>query len=99
MTTPNINTILRNNLRNCQHGAPMGAREIFNEQFPTLYVQHLTFTDGCYAADGTYWGSPADVWCGFNMDGNRVYVRADSRSEAIENIRQSHPNAKFHKFA
>lgn len=98
MKTPDINQILRAAPVNSRRGAPLGAGNVFDEDGGPLYVQRIRFTDGDYAADGTYWGGPpsAPLYCGFSADGlSRVYVRANSRDEAIAVIVSDHPIARF----
>jgi hypothetical protein len=86
MTTPDINKILADpsNLRNCRRGAPMGDSNVADDLSEPLFVQRVRFEDGCYAPDGTYWGGPADLWCGFNQSAQtvRIYVRANDRKSA-----------------
>lgn len=95
MTTPNINAILRHDRRDCHRGAPLGDVNKFDPADPLLYVQYVHFPwNDCYGPDGTYWGFPANLWCGFNQTA-RVYVRAKDREEAIAEIRKRHPEAKF----
>ena len=99
MATPNINTLLRAEPTNSSRGAPMGASSRLDDPGLPLYVQRIQFIDGDYAADGTYWGGPpsAPLWCGFAGTVNRVYVRANSRAEAVAEILEQFPDALFRK--
>ncbi len=102
---PNINKILKNKPVHSQYGAPLGKSDRYNGEYdweadksqPThepLYVQKIRFVDGDYAPDGTYWGGGSSLYCAFNND-SEIYVRAESRSEAIECVLEEYPNAIF----
>lgn len=102
--TPNINQILRANPRNSTYGCPMGAAN-FTDATTPLYLQRVRFSDGCYAPDHTYWGSPADLWCAFNGDddpeygaghGTRIYVRAKDRESAKQAVLEDY-DVKFRR--
>ena len=58
MKTPNINKILRSNLKNMTRGAPMGDSGYINDDQPLtgLLCQRVNMVDGDYTPDGTYWG-------------------------------------------
>ena len=103
MTTPKINQLLRDDLVGCSRGAPLGARN-FNDAESSLYLQRIVFVGYDYAADGTYWGSGGDpLWCAFNGDdddfaagrGTRIYVRAASRSLAMQAVADQYPDVTF----
>jgi hypothetical protein len=85
MSTPNINKLLRARPRPCKYGAPLGASDRTDAAPDAqLYCQRVTFTDGDYAPDGTYWGGPADLWAIFSADlATLQYLRAPSRGEAL----------------
>lgn len=106
--TPNINYLLRHNLRSCKRGAPMGDRDIHLDGDAKLYLQRVRFVDGDYAPDGTYWGGgygTAPLWCAFNAanadhapaQGTRIYVRAWSRAGARNQIHAQYPNVRFYR--
>lgn len=91
---PNINEILaRPANKACSiRGADMG-RPCWKQGKPErLHLQRLRFVDGDYDTGGAYWGSPANVWCAFSPDTTqnehpiRVFVRANSRQEAKNNV-------------
>lgn len=88
-------------------GSQMGRRNVEPNNpetcFDKLHLVRLPFVDGDYDNWGTYWGSPANVWCAFSDDQNhtdyaiRYFVRADSREEAKELIREQLPNVTFYR--
>ena len=65
-----------------------------------LRLTRLPFIDGDYDRWGAYFGSPANVWCGWGNSGDtgvRVFVRANSREAAKEKITEKLPSAKFYR--
>jgi len=92
--TPDINKLLRDRPRNCQYGAPLGARNWYDaEPDAQLYCQRIRFTDGDYAPDGTYWGAPANLYAVFSADLETcVYIRAASRADALQDFALNHAN-------
>ena len=105
--TPNINKILKDTPRLCGFhneknqfvctGSHMGDINRADDLSEPLYVQKLRFIDGDYALDGTYWGTPADIYCGFNLQTNvRVFFRAKNRELAKLRILENYPTAKFY---
>jgi len=105
MSTPDINKILRADRRSCARGAPMGASDIYDGSI-RLYLQRVRFVDGDYGPDGTYWGysDGEHLYCAFNGDspgskagyGTRIYVRAESRSEAKSLAKERYVNVRFY---
>ena len=59
-------------------------------------LSRIPFVDGDYDRWGAYWGSPANVWCGWT-DGVRLFVRANDREEAKKFIQEKLPTAKFYR--
>lgn len=64
------------------------------------YMRKLKWVDGDYDEQGAYWGfvpGTAIYWCNFDIvDTNEdIFVRATSRQDAKEQIRQQLPLAKF----
>jgi len=99
MTTPNINTILRNDPRNSRFGAPMGDSDTY-DMTPKLYLQRINFVDGAYGPDGTYWGMGVPMWCAFNApaaQGTRVYVRARTREAAKAEVLAKLTSVSFYR--
>jgi len=97
--TPNINQILKSEPRNNLYGAPLGDANFVDDIEDPMYVQRVKFIDGDYAPDGTYWGGGEPLYCAFTnaTSINRIYVRANSRAEAIASILEGYPDAKFIK--
>lgn len=63
-----------------------------------LYLRRLDFVDGCYDTGGAYWGAPANLWHAVNADRTvEVFVRADSREEAKDAVREILPTVEFFK--
>jgi hypothetical protein len=84
MTTPNINTILRNDPCPARFGSPMGDSDRYDMTLK-LYLQRINMVNAAYAPDGTYWGMGMPMWCAFNApaaQGTRIYVRAKHREDA-----------------
>lgn len=101
MTTPNINRILAGPLsRSCKYGAPMGRSNRFDGT-SACHLQRVTFVDGCYSRDGTYWGAPANLWAAFTRDLKTLaFVRAADRVEAMRLVRALAPDVPvFHSAA
>ena len=94
--TPNINKILALPVNKAcsAWGADMGrSNAIPDNAIPErLYLQRVTFVDGCYDRGGAYWGGPADLWCAFSRKDSqnktiiRIFVRADNRKHAAEEV-------------
>lgn len=76
----------------CTYGAPMGRRDdnpALLQGIKRLHARHQGGDDG-YDKGGTYWGTPANVWGVWALvDGDIVcvYVRAWSRDQAINKVR------------
>ena len=85
----------------CSRGAPMGRRE-WNDLHtlagtaPCIHGSLLMvrMRDG-YDSGGAYWGYPHNLWCAeFSTESSgktitgRVFIRADSRFDAIGNVRK-----------
>lgn len=88
MKTPNINTWLRANPRDCKYGAPLGRRNFDDApREPRRYCQRIRFVDGDYTPDGTYWGGGRGVlplWAVFTADMETLcFYRAATRADAI----------------
>lgn len=67
---------------------------------PKMRLIRLPFVDGAYDRWGAYWGSPANVWCATGDCEEIVafvFVRADSREQAKQLVRESIPNARFYR--
>ena len=79
-------------------GSQFGRRDVLpvDREPSKLRLNRLPFVDGDYDRWGAYWGSPANVWCGWN-DSVRIFVRADNRAEAKEIILTKLSTAKFHR--
>lgn len=96
-----INVILRRDPRPAKHGAPMGDGDRIPDGgvLPKLHVQRIAFVDGDYGADGTYWGGSEPLYCAFDKRGTtRIYVRAVSRDQAIDILKDTYPDAKFWRY-
>lgn len=81
-------------------GSQMGRRNQLpeNRNEPVkLRMERLRFVGGDYDTAGAYFGGPANVHCAWNSDGVRVFVRANSRDQAKNKVREQLPNAKFYR--
>lgn len=102
--TPDINQILKKDPVWSARGAPLGQHS-WRDSYSPLYLQRVRLVDGDYAADGTYWGAPADLWCAFNGTdelfvagaGTRIYVRARNREDAKAQIQARYPGISFRR--
>lgn len=77
----------------CKYGSPMGRHEDNPANLRNLKRLHARRQGGGdgYDKGGAYWGSPANVWAVWGrIDGEIVccYTRANSRTEAINKIRE-----------
>lgn len=103
-----INKWLEQNPVNSSHGAPMGAKSFYYhvpEDGPCVIdFDRVVFQDDCYSKDGTYWGMPANLWCFYNVSEEdpasnamrvRVYLRADSPAEAVEDFLKQYPANRY----
>lgn len=93
----NINKMLRATPRSCKYGAPMGARNEYADDGKALYLQRVYMSQG-YSPDGTYWGDPNDIYCAFSPDMSTcIFTRANSRRDAIAQLRRDYENINFLK--
>ncbi len=81
-------------------GSQMGRRDEMPEDYAgeKLRLLRLPFVDGCYDQWGAYWGGPANVWCAWGESETeqvRVFVRADTRSNAASLVLEKYPRARF----
>ena len=101
-----INTLLRQNPRNCAYGAPMGDHG-YAHSYDRMRCERLRMVDGDYGPDGTYWGSGSQqhgymfvCFNGANEEykmacGFLKYYRARSRSDAVAQCLDDYPEIKF----
>lgn len=83
-----------------KHGAPMGRKVIAcSVTAPHFELEWVPFTDGDYDAGGAYWGAPANLYCAeFGSEYIkivRLFIRADSRVDAMSKVREQYPDATF----
>jgi len=83
-------------------GSSMGRRpsRIQSNEPVKVYLRKLRWVDGDYDEQGAYWGycSGTNIyWANFDLgDTNEdIFVRATSRDDAKEQVRESLPNARF----
>ena len=85
----------------CKYGAPMGRPNVLpkNGGPPhALRLEELGSDDADYDTGGAYWGlsdREGWVWCAWNTDGVRIYVRGKDRFEARQNVLKAHPTLAF----
>jgi hypothetical protein len=65
-------------------------------------MRKLRWVDGGYDEQGAYWGRTPGThiyWCNFDIgDTNEdIFVRAESRDDAKEQVRVKLPNARFYR--
>lgn len=69
-----------------QYGAPMGRRSDQPGEFVgKANLQRVPFVDGDYDPGGAYWGGgrgSQPLFCAWDDEGHRIYLRASSRNEA-----------------
>ena len=96
-------------MRSCKFGAPMGqSNQLPNDcNAPIkLQMEKLKWIDGDYICDGTYFGggNEDNIYCAFGEESKsgyhfnqvKIFVRAFTRNEAKEEIRNLVPNARFY---
>lgn len=70
-------------------GADMGRSNVYPDELSKdtrYFLKRSDWVDGCYDIGGAYWGHGIDIYCGWNREDLRVYVRATSRRNAREQI-------------
>lgn len=93
----NINKLLRDRPVSCKYGSPMGMRNEYADNGTPLYLQRV-YLYGGYAPDGTYWGNQNNMYCAFSADfSTRIFVRANSRRDAIAKLTANYDGIKFLK--
>ena len=65
-------------------------------------IRKLRWVDGGYDEQGAYWGHTPGThiyWCNFDIgDTNEdIFVRAESRQDAKDQVRKQLPNARFYR--
>lgn len=83
---------------NCKFGAPMGMANIVQAHLDNkFYLIKLKWVDGDYTANGVYWGNNGkdNIYWAYN-EYNHIYVRASSRKEAKEKVRELVATARFY---
>ncbi len=98
----NINQRLKESPCGSARGAPFGRASWGLTEYRTrptmMYLQRVKFIDGDYDLGGAYWGGyPSEpLFCAWaeGVDA-RVFVRAKTRDEAKELVKESFINAKF----
>lgn len=84
-----------------RYGAPMGRPDNLpdNRHAPVaLHLERLRMVDGDYDEGGAYWGGPGPagaMYCAWNEDGVRVYVRATDLEQAKSKVKRTLPQATF----
>lgn len=83
-------------------GSRMGRRSsrIQSDLPVRVYLRKLRWVDGDYDEQGAYWGGGRGdhiYWANFDLGESNedIFVRAFSREEAKELVREQIPNAKF----
>jgi hypothetical protein len=77
-----------------KYGAPMGRRsDLSRLTEDKLHLRKVPLDDGGYDPGRAYWGSPANLWCAWNDEGEVCYVRADDRIWA----KVEFPRATFYR--
>ena len=87
----------------CKYGSPMGRRNSIPDDINTagkLYLERLKWVDGDYDKGGAYWGQNG---CNhvYRASGEseteqvEIFVRAITRNEAKELVKEHFPQAKF----
>jgi hypothetical protein len=89
-----------------KYGAPMGRRsDLAGDGEPIkLHLRYVPFVDGCYDQGGAYWGSPANLYVawGYEDQGDgeyryEYYIRANSRNDAKDVVKEHRHNATFYR--
>lgn len=75
-------------------GAPMGRREITDNQNAKVQLFKVKFVDYDYDQGGAYWGGGTPLYAAIGDD-FQVFRRAFSRENAKEIIQKQFPQLKF----
>lgn len=82
-----------------QYGAPMGRPYHLpadNTQPVRLYLRKVRLNSGGYDNGGAYWGGPDNLYHAFNDEVEiDLYVRGDTRGQAMSEVLAEVPNATF----
>ncbi len=94
----------------CSRGAPMGRRDLIPAERRVFvyrfYLRRLHWVDGDYDEGGAYWGNVRDgmnvYWaeCPWHADPEqhaRLFVRASTRRQAKQRVRETFPLAVFYR--
>ena len=83
-------------------GAQMGRPEIHLADTGAAMefeLERLPMVDGCYDAEGAYWGAPDNLYCAQSEDDGetvvQMFIRADSREDAEAKVKETYPNVTF----
>lgn len=61
-----------------------------------LFIRRISIDSGGYDVNGTYWGTPDDLWWAADAEGDvELTCRAPDRPAAESKFRQSYPRATF----
>lgn len=91
---------------NCSRGAPMGRCNTFDldpETNDRFCLQAMRMVDGDYDSGGAYWGGwsreHGGMWHAYCCNGHgeeaELFIRAKTREQAKEQVREHYPNARF----
>jgi hypothetical protein len=100
-----INYWLARNPVNSKYGAPSGAKPLIEPKCPSddLLCQRVDIDSGGYSRDGTYWGQGKKLFAILNNDnyeygfaeGIRLFIRADTRAEALDKALMKYSKLAF----
>lgn len=75
----------------CSRGAPMGrSNHIEHPIEQKLFLREVPLDKGGYDKGGTYWGLYQTLYCAYNGEGTRIFIRANSRESAKKLISGAH---------
>jgi len=81
-----------------RYGAPMGRRDITDNQEAKCHVIRMSLVDGAYDVGGAYWGMGVPLWCIASKQGDfRKIVRALTRESAKEMVLDDYPDLTFYR--
>ena len=75
---------------NCSYGAPMGrqSRNWIDADSGRIYLRRIRLDSGGYDNGGAYWGIGAPLYWASDIDGNDIFLRAQSRDAAKRELRE-----------
>lgn len=85
--------------RDGRYGAPLGrmsASDLSSER--PIHLRKVDLDAGGYDRGGVYWGHGGGMYAARDCEGDVVYLRAASRTDAIRELRETMPAGEVLRF-